>query len=818
MARNNAASTRLTRADNILLRPESRNFYVFMRFRRTRSGFNEYLVGKGNASSSTAGYSVFFDSATNRLDFRVNASNDTTQRAGIGTASGITDTVWHTLVCGINRDAGQLEFWVDGVAGTAVGNWNSGSVAGFGSIANTDLLALFATHSNLSHFQGDLCDVGILKARIPTAAERARFDGGEAFGSIFRGWGVSAWWPLAGDNLQEMHAGGVDYILTNASTTEVANPTPWTWAADDGDYVEIASDDFAGASASLAGRTPTVGGTWTIHGSYTGAAFETTGSGSARRPSGDGDESLAYPNTSLEGRVSDVRATIARTGNPTAVAGVASRIDPAAKTHAMLLWSPSPSSRYTLWSVESGISTRVAQTAATTFPDGASRTFRLFTFSSHLVGTVDGNIAVAARTSGTTLDRVVGGRAGIYESSTAGDGSNVWTYDNFVSRRYAVRQVDLAVGTSGGNSGDSYAAYHLPAIAVTRDWVHYFGEARGGTGADLDPCSLIYWRAPRNDPTAVGSPTILAATATGAEPHNPHPLVHTDGVTISVLWAVLNPDPNVLLRETTGAFYRRSTDQGATWGSPVDVTSGVDAGIQAMWTPGPGHGLVLPSGRWVVPMYDADGADSSTRLYVAYTDNNGSTWTRTGYLIASVGAGTRRGNEAKVIRRSDGTLLLQTRIGDQNADDSFGRWFLTSADDGATWSTKFQETELQIPEATGINGSIHNGIAPGWGSGQVLYTLPGGWTRTRPTLRQSTDGGTNWDAAGKLIDATGVSYTDVNVLDSETALVLYNAGNRLSGTLPTFDRLTLAVVPRSWTGLPGPSSGGGFVLLGNGFL
>ena len=96
------------------------------------------------------------------------------------------------------------------------------------------------------------------------------------------------------------------------------------------------------------------------------------------------------------------------------------------------------------------------------------------------------------------------------------------------------------------------------------------------------------------------------------------------------------------------------------------------------------RGVVLPSGRWILPLY----CDTFSLTLMAYSDDQGKTWS-TGKSTVGFGA-----IQPSIVRKNDGTLVAYMR---DNGPFNKIR-MATSPDEGVTW-TDVVETSLPNPGA-----------------------------------------------------------------------------------------------------------------------
>ncbi len=168
------------------------------------------------------------------------------------------------------------------------------------------------------------------------------------------------------------------------------------------------------------------------------------------------------------------------------------------------------------------------------------------------------------------------------------------------------------------------------------------------------------------------------------------------------------------------------------------------------------HPTVLPSGRWLLPLY----TDTFSASIVAISDDNGATWSFSSPMIGF-------GNiQPSLVRRNDGTIVAFMR---ENGPKRRIR-LSTSTDEGKTWSP-VTESELPNPGA-GIeairlsNGHwaiVYNDTTSGRHSLAVSISDDEGktWTRTRHIeKKQPGEGSFHYPSIMQAADGSiHVSYT-----------------------------------------------------------
>lgn len=212
-------------------------------------------------------------------------------------------------------------------------------------------------------------------------------------------------------------------------------------------------------------------------------------------------------------------------------------------------------------------------------------------------------------------------------------------------------------------------------------------------------------------------------------------------------------------------FYARSTDEGQTWSKPVDVTEMLEEQIPFDWNAialGPGHGIVLVSGRLIVPIWIAYNKKDIFAHHPSYTsciysDDKGTTW-KVGTILDGIDP-----NETAITQLSDGRVMMNIR----NEAPERCRQISISEDDGATWSEPKFDHNLIDPVCAG-------GLCCA-GDALLFVNCQSQSARENVTLKKSMDDGRNWEALA--VSASG-GYSDVCYNEvTGRAYVLYETEN-----------------------------------------
>lgn len=246
-------------------------------------------------------------------------------------------------------------------------------------------------------------------------------------------------------------------------------------------------------------------------------------------------------------------------------------------------------------------------------------------------------------------------------------------------------------------------------------------------------------------------------------------------------------------------YVQASTDAGAGWSAPREITEQVKRPDWRWYATGPGHGVELTAGpdagRLVVGAnHSVTPADGSTDTgaepshYAGHSllsDDGGETW-RIGY-VDPADEGTLHVNETAVAQLPDGTVYFNAR--DQKGSAPGNRVHAWSRDGGATLDGPFEPaTGITAPPVQGsllqVTGGREADDVP------LLMASPADpRDRAWMTVRASLDGGATWSAGYRLSDARA-AYSDLVQLDDEHVGVLYE-----TGTATAYEAIRFAPLP-----------------------
>ena len=250
-----------------------------------------------------------------------------------------------------------------------------------------------------------------------------------------------------------------------------------------------------------------------------------------------------------------------------------------------------------------------------------------------------------------------------------------------------------------------------------------------------------------------------------------------------LLLAVLSTSNESRMHFHTTMWMARSSDAGATWQPPTNLTAQLVYDGDIVATPGNGHAIQLASGRLLVTGYiRLTGAPRDWHCVTVASDDHGASWFN---QVANVttGQGTTE-CESTELGGADGsapTLIMDERmdIGQQEARGGCGegvascRWRSTSTDGGASWAGPLPQPALPDPSCAAGQAAW-----PTRSPHALLFSNAASpVARKNITLRASLDGGVTWPMR-QLVSGPG-GYSDVQLVPADArvahdeAAVLY---------------------------------------------
>jgi sialidase-1 len=318
---------------------------------------------------------------------------------------------------------------------------------------------------------------------------------------------------------------------------------------------------------------------------------------------------------------------------------------------------------------------------------------------------------------------------------------------------------------------DSYTSFRIPAIVRTNGVLLAFCEGRHDSAADSGHIDIVAKRSVDNGQS--WGPLHVVSTASSSTVGNPAPVVTPNGAVILV--SVRNhadaTEAEILCgaAEPRRVFVQISRDDGESFDAPRDISDSVRRDNWAWYATGPCHGIVLRTGRIVIPANHSV-AGGSYGGHCIYSDDDGATW--------SIGFVAGGANETAVAELPDGRLYFNAR----NQSGGVNRLDGYSADGG---QTLLYQPQPQI-ETPVVQGSLLQ-----MGDGPLLYAGPTDPDNRRAMgIRTSTDSGETWRTT-TVLDEKPAAYSDLVQLEDRTIGLLFETGGASPYETISFCRLRL---------------------------
>lgn len=345
------------------------------------------------------------------------------------------------------------------------------------------------------------------------------------------------------------------------------------------------------------------------------------------------------------------------------------------------------------------------------------------------------------------------------------------------------------------NTG-GYTAYRIPVLTVAPDGsLLAFAEGRRNSTSDFGEIDIVCRR------SADGGATWGAQSVVTSHGVNTagNPAVVTDPASGDlVLLSCGNVGDTTEVEVMKGlatrqVYVQRSSDSGATWTTPVDITVQVKAAWMRWYATGPGRGvtvtqgahagrLVIPANHSRVPASGSTDTGAESKYLGAHgliSDDGGHTWQIS--FTSSNPTGAINENETAVAELPDGRLYFNTR-------DQYGTVAGTRAD---AWSTDGGGTLQSAFRAQGtITTPVVHGSLLQVPDGPLLYAGPDHPEgRVAMVLRRSDNGGVTWRVCRK-VSGLHAAYSSLAMVGADTVGLLHETGDWTA-----YDRIELATIP-----------------------
>ncbi|MGE3314876.1 MAG: PVC-type heme-binding CxxCH protein [Planctomycetaceae bacterium] len=246
-------------------------------------------------------------------------------------------------------------------------------------------------------------------------------------------------------------------------------------------------------------------------------------------------------------------------------------------------------------------------------------------------------------------------------------------------------------------------------------------------------------------------------------------------------------------RDNDQVFVTASSDHGATWSKPRQITQQVKKPEWGWYATGPGVGIQLTQGphkgRLVIPCDHREKIDGRDVMFshTILSDDGGQTWK----LGGSVAMHT---DECQAVELRDGSLLINMRNywgRDGMTPEKGGmRAVATSKDGGETWSELTFDPALIEPVC---QASLIGIGAAGTEPGGLVYSNPASKKERRDlTVRLSRDDGKTWPRS-RVLHKGPAAYSCLAGLTDGAIGCLFEAGEKNA-----YERIEFARFDRRW--------------------
>jgi len=332
-----------------------------------------------------------------------------------------------------------------------------------------------------------------------------------------------------------------------------------------------------------------------------------------------------------------------------------------------------------------------------------------------------------------------------------------------------------------------YHNYRVPGIVRSPGGVILASaEARRGGGGDWDRNDILLRRSFDHGATWGERQVVVDHAAYGPGPVSNFVMISdTQAGVVHALYC----------HSYARVFALRSTDDGATFTEPVEITAQLlpfrERYPWRVIATGPGHGIQLRNGRLLVPIWMSDGSGSEfgpghlghrpSCVATIYSDDHGATWA-CGEIFVHTDDCIRNPSETLAVELSDGRVLCNIRSEAQ----ANRRLIAISPDGTSNWSTPvFDQALLEPVCMASLLRLKHRGTA-----GATLFLFanpdnleneltPAGGTlhhdRKRLTVKLSTDECQRWPVA-RILEAGPAGYSDLAEAADGTILCIYECG------------------------------------------
>src|SRR5690606_27004095 len=233
-------------------------------------------------------------------------------------------------------------------------------------------------------------------------------------------------------------------------------------------------------------------------------------------------------------------------------------------------------------------------------------------------------------------------------------------------------------------------------------------------------------------------------------------------------WKNKGSQPGFGLKQTSQFLISKSSDNGKTWGDPVNITKMCKKEKWWLFAPAPGNGITMEDGTLVFP---TQGRDENGEPFsnITYSKDGGETWVTSNPAYNNT-------TECAVAELESGVLMLNMRDNRNREDKSEtnGRAVFVTSDLGVNWKEHSSSHKL-LPEPVCM-ASLFKFEAND--RSILLFSNPNTKNgRFNITLKASFDNGKSWDKQHQILldQGRGRGYSSITQIDESHVGILYES-------------------------------------------
>jgi len=235
-------------------------------------------------------------------------------------------------------------------------------------------------------------------------------------------------------------------------------------------------------------------------------------------------------------------------------------------------------------------------------------------------------------------------------------------------------------------------------------------------------------------------------------------------------WKRKGSQPGFGIQETSQFLVTKSTDDGQTWSTPVNLTRMCKKSEWWLLAPAPGHGITLDDGTLVFPTQGRDENGNSFSC-ITWSKDRGETWKTSNPAYFNT-------TECMAVQLSDGSLMLNMRHNDNRSDttETNGRAVAVTSDLGNTWAEHPTSKGALIEPTCMASLHKHEYSENEQKKSILMFSNPNSKTgRNHMTIKVSFDDGQTWPEKNWLLldELKSRGYSCLTSIDENTIGILY---------------------------------------------